>query len=193
MTATMIGKTRKTLAEQIDKLDSILDGLSENLNEAVADAVRAATHAAVQEAVQRALVEVLTSPDVLALLGGLAPPRQPSPLPASPPAIEGEDRPGLRGRLGAARAWAGRKARAAGAACARGLAGLRAGLLGLWHLRSRLLATVGIGAAIGLGAYLAGPWLSALAGGAFGFLTGLCNQARWWLQRLWVRLAASGS
>jgi hypothetical protein len=185
----MNGKTRKTLAEQIDKMDSILDGLSENLNEAVADA----TYAAVQEAVQRALVEVLTSPDILALLGGLAPPRQPSPLPVSPPAAEGEDRPGLQDRLGAAHAWAGRQARAAGAACARGLAGLRAGLLGLWRLRTRLLATVAVGTAIGLGAYLAGPWLSALAGGALGFVTGVCNQARSWLQRLWLGLAASGA
>ena len=193
MTATTNGKTRKTLAEQIDKLDSILDGLSENLNEAVADAVRDATHAAVQEAVQRALVEVLTSPDILALLGGLAPPRQPSPLPVSPPAAEGEDRPGLRDRLGAARAWAGRQAGAAGASCARGLAGLRAGLLGLWRLRTRLLATVAVGTAIGLGAYLAGPWLSALTGGALGFVTGVCNRARSWLQRLWMGLAASGA
>jgi hypothetical protein len=191
MTATTTDRPRKTLSEQIDKLDSILDGLSENLNQAVADAVRDATHAAVQEAVQRALVEVLTSPDILALLGGLAAPRPPSPLPASPTAGAGEDHPGLRDRLGAARAWAGRHARTASAVCARGLTSLKAGLLGLWRLRTRLLAAVGIGTAVGLGAYLAGPWLSALAGGALGFATGLFTRARSWLQRLWAGLAAS--
>lgn len=44
MTATMManGKTRKTLADQLDRLDRILDGLAEALNEAVADAVRSA-------------------------------------------------------------------------------------------------------------------------------------------------------
>ena len=32
-TTTTNGKVRKSLAEQIDKLSSILDGLSENLND----------------------------------------------------------------------------------------------------------------------------------------------------------------
>src|SRR5262245_36208290 len=130
------GKVRKSLAEQIDKLSSILDGLSENLNEAVADAVREATGAAVRDAVQKALVEVLTNPDVLTLLGGLTTPRpHAAPGPSAPPPEE-DSRPGLRDRLGAAGAWAGRQARAAGAACARAGRWLKAGLLGVWQLRT---------------------------------------------------------
>ena len=56
------GQTRKTLASQLDRLDSILDGLSEGLNQAVAQAVREAEGLAVQEAVQAVLAELLTNP-----------------------------------------------------------------------------------------------------------------------------------
>ena len=41
-TTTTNGDARKTLASQLDRLDSILDGLSEGLNEAVATAVEGA-------------------------------------------------------------------------------------------------------------------------------------------------------
>src|SRR5262249_40881380 len=145
------GKTRKTLSEQIDKLSSILDGLSDNLNAAVADAVREATGAAVQDAVQKALVEVLTTPDVLTLLGGLAAPRPPAPEPSAPPPEE-DSRPGLRDRLGAAAAWAGRQARAAGQACVGGARGLKAGGRGGGGLRPPPPAPRGPGGAAAPGA-----------------------------------------
>jgi len=44
---------------------------------------------------------------------------------------------------------------------------------------------LGIGMAIGLAAWLAGPWLSALAGGIGGFTTTLAVQAGLWLRRVW--------
>ena len=40
--ATRNGTIRKSLADQIDRLDNTLDGLSSNLNEAVASAVKEA-------------------------------------------------------------------------------------------------------------------------------------------------------
>src|SRR4051794_24866038 len=58
------GRARKTLADQIDRLDRVLDGLAEGLNEAVALEVRRAVGLAVREAVQAAIREVLTSPDL---------------------------------------------------------------------------------------------------------------------------------
>jgi hypothetical protein len=61
-TMEMNGPARKTLASQLDRLDSILDGLSEGLHDAVASAVREAVGLAVQEAVQAVLTEVLTNP-----------------------------------------------------------------------------------------------------------------------------------
>jgi hypothetical protein len=86
---TTNGTQRRTLAQQIDRLDDILDGLDEALAGAVADAVRQATGTAVKEAVRLALVEVLTNADVLALISAAAhthapallPPRPPTPLP----------------------------------------------------------------------------------------------------------------
>ena len=61
MTTTLTnGRQRKSLADQIERLDSILDGLSDGLNEAVA--------AAVKEAVRAVLTEVLTNPELLARL-----------------------------------------------------------------------------------------------------------------------------
>ena len=51
-------KARKSLSEQIDRLDSLLDGLADNLNSAVADAVRDAVGGAVREAVHATPLEL---------------------------------------------------------------------------------------------------------------------------------------
>ena len=56
------GRTRKSLAEQIDRLDAILDGLSDALEGAVAAAVKEAAGRAVREAVQAVLSQALTNP-----------------------------------------------------------------------------------------------------------------------------------
>ena len=58
-TATTTNGVRKTLASQIDRLDSILDGLSEGLNEAVATAVQGAVELAVRQAVGQAVKEAV--------------------------------------------------------------------------------------------------------------------------------------
>src|SRR6516164_7258546 len=65
-------KVRKSLSEQIDRLDKILDGLASALNGAVADAVTQAVSLAVKEAVQTVLTEVLANPDLRAQLQGSA-------------------------------------------------------------------------------------------------------------------------
>jgi hypothetical protein len=56
---------RKTLAQQIDRLDGILDGLDAALHGAVADAVREAVGPIVLEAVQLAVAETLSSPEAI--------------------------------------------------------------------------------------------------------------------------------
>jgi hypothetical protein len=178
MTATMTnGKTRKSLSEQIDRLDGILDGLADNLNEAVAAAVRDATTSAVRQA----LVEVLSNPDVLALIGSSARLHAPTPPPEAPPA-GAADRPGLGQRLGA---WAGQQVQAARAACDQALeAGRRAGsglwghLLTVWQYRWRLVAAAAVGVAAGLAADWAGPWLAGALAAAAGFNWGPVRRAR---------------
>src|SRR5262245_56006561 len=168
-------KARKSLSEQIDRLDSLLDGLADNLNAAVADAVRDAVGGAVREAVQATLLELLAHPEIKSLLQAATASSSAPPPPGTPP-DDTEGRPTLRERLATASTWAGEKVRAAGAACRKGLGAVKAGLLGLWSLRTRLLTTVGLGAAVGLAAYLAGPWLSALAGGALGCAVSLSRR-----------------
>jgi hypothetical protein len=71
----------KSLADQIDRLDTILDGLADALNESVAQAVREVIGQAVAEAVQAAVTEVLSSPELLrAALERLEPPPAPPAL-----------------------------------------------------------------------------------------------------------------
>jgi hypothetical protein len=71
-TTTLNNGVRKTLASQLDRLDTILDGLAENLNEAVAmaatNSVKEIVNVAVQEAVRAALVEILSNVEVQKLL-----------------------------------------------------------------------------------------------------------------------------
>jgi hypothetical protein len=178
------GRTRKNLADQIDRLDTILSGLSEALNESVAASVREATAQAVEKAVETTLRELLSSPELLTLIGSTrAPVGEPAPPPANAPAS------GLRGRVGSVFSWAGQKFRAARDACGRKLSGLRARLLALWGFRPRLLVALGAGAAVGLAAYVAGPLLAALFGAAVGFATSLAARARLW----WKHMAARGS
>ena len=98
MTATMTpnGKPqRKQLADQLDRLDGIIDALADGLNQAVIDAAREGTRLAVKDAI----VEIMTNPELRAML---APARQePAPAPATPPAPVTPEpkKPGLWGRL----------------------------------------------------------------------------------------------
>jgi len=79
MTATLNGKpTRKQLADQLDRLDGIIDLLADALPQAVADACK--------EGARQAMLELLSNPDVRALLaGGRATAPPPPPLSDSPP------------------------------------------------------------------------------------------------------------
>jgi len=81
------GRARKSLADQIDRLDAILDGLSEALEGAVTATVTQAVGVAVKEAVQGVLAEVLTNPALQDKLRGMAGPPPPAadPQPAATP------------------------------------------------------------------------------------------------------------
>ena len=98
-TSSANGRTqRKSLAEQIDRLDAILDGLAEGINDTVVAAVQEAVQGAVQVAVRAAVVEVLTNEELRRRLQ----PATAGPAPAR----------GLVGRLlGKARAFVGRMLR----------------------------------------------------------------------------------
>src|SRR5215831_19468988 len=92
-TTTTNGQVRKTLASQLDRLDSILDGLSDALNGAVATAVEGAVERAVKQAVgeavretlQAVIAEVVSNPDLLAAARTLLAPGTAADVPPDPP------------------------------------------------------------------------------------------------------------
>src|SRR5262249_48251869 len=107
---------RKTLASQIDRLDTMLEGLSENLNEAVADAGRAAVVVAGREAGQAGVSEVPADPQGLAQRRHALPP-PPVATPVATPAAG----PPLKERMAQVWSWLGAKARSVLVACQGGL------------------------------------------------------------------------
>jgi hypothetical protein len=193
MTTNTINRPRKNLADQINRLDSILDGLSDNLNEAVASAVQQAVAAAVKEAVTtgvtQAIVEVLTNPELRLLLH---PPKTPAPPvrspPPSPPAPSESKGGGgflgglwlaVRGTVKRVAQAAGRAASAVGgrlAATAQkardlvvgGVQKVCRGARTLYArvLTSRVAKVVGVGGLVAAGCCLGSPALAGAVGGA---------------------------
>jgi hypothetical protein len=191
----MNGRQRRTLADQIDRLDGVIDALSEGLNQAVMTVVEQAVTVAVKEAV----VEVLTNPELRARLNLVnAPVSPPSSVPVAQIAPE-QPKPTWSQRLGgtvkAGWQWVTKKATQAGSALT-GLAQtttkkVSAGASNLWcrvrlltadvraflnvagavvsQLRKPLLVAVGVGVAVGLGSYLAGPLVASILSGLAGF------------------------
>jgi hypothetical protein len=191
-TTTSNGRAaRKSLAEQIDRLDSLLEGLSENLTEAVGDAVRAA----VVTAVQAVLTEVFTNPEMLARLRDALPP-------ATPPVATPVAGPGLGQRVFQAWSWVTGKLRSVLGACQGGLNRLgaavvhqceraRSAVQATWlrlrvlrHFQGQLLLALGVGVAGGVLAFVAAPWLAGLLGGLAGFMTAIVVQGGVLLLRL---------
>jgi hypothetical protein len=183
------GRVRKSLAEQIDRLDGILDGLADGLNEAVVTAVKEAVGAAVQEAVRAVLSELLANPDLLhSIRDSVAPPataevRAAQPTDGKPAGAAISTSLGrcwawLRAGVASAKrclgACLGRGRRQLGAACS----GLCVGGRFVRHLWRPLLIALGVGSVLGVAAYVSGPWLCTAAGGLAGFTTSLAVQAR---------------
>ena len=189
-TTDISGKVRKSLADQIDRLDGILDGLADGLNEAVATAVKQA----VTSAVEAALVEVLTSAELQRRLRA-GPENKPGWFRRTAGAlcrgVAGVAKgcwsraAGLAGRC---RRKAGQVASAVGQCSVVLVAGARRGMTAFGRLvrrfRTPLLAVAAVGTALGVAVYLAGPAVSSLAGAAAVFVAALAAGATLRLRRL---------
>jgi hypothetical protein len=163
---------RKSLAEQIDRLDGILDGLAEALNGAVADAVKDAVghavHEAVREAVAATLQAVLTDPGLKTVLATSAAIENNNASQAQAPVQ------GFAGRLGTAMKSASTRF----ATTARSwLSGLARVVEVVRRVRKPLSLAVAVGAVIGLGCFLAGPAVAAGISGLAGFAASLTASA----------------
>jgi hypothetical protein len=185
-------KVRKSLSEQIDRLDKILDGLAEALNGAVADAVTQAVSLAVKEAVQTVLTEVLSNPDLRAQLQGSAV----APIAAgNDPAIRSTatslvDRVAQNAahlanwctaRLHALAQLGRRAVQQVGRVATDLLARVR----GLRLFARPLAAALLLGVATGIAAYCAGPWIAGVVGGAGSLSLRLALRVRRLLWQVW--------
>ena len=139
---------RKTLSDQLDRLDGVIDDLSDGLNQAVSHAVERGVSTAIEKAVQGVLQAALASPELarqLALATPMAPPVE------QEGATLVEDCGFLGGLLERASA---------------GLSRVGGVLVPDGPVRRalRLAAGVGVLAAAGVGAWLAAPYLVVAAG-----------------------------
>jgi hypothetical protein len=188
-TTTTNGQVRKTLASQLDRLDSILDGLSDALNGAVASAVEGAVERAVKQAVgeavretlQAVIAEVVSNPDLLAAARTLLTAGSPADVPPDQPDLPEPPR-GLFRRAGD-KVQAGLAA--AGSACAAvagQVTGIKTVARAAWGLtkrfKGRVLAACGVGVAAGAATLLAAPWLGVAAASVVGFCGTLALKAR---------------
>jgi hypothetical protein len=169
---------RKQLADQIDRLDQILDGLADGLNDAIADACREGTRQAVKEAI----IEILTNPDLKALVGGAAPADPTPPRPSLWSRIK-EKVAAIKavvvGSVAPVAAAVSDRCRAA-----KEVVATTVHALGIaWQLKKIVLIGLGVGVATAAVAYLAPHALSAAAAGVGGAVTAVAVQGAAWARR----------
>jgi hypothetical protein len=184
------GQIRKTLADQIDRLDSMLDGLAEGLNDAVAAAVKDAVGPAVQQAVQAVLREALANPELLARLGAVVAPAPATPTQATPAAATVTKttwkqrwiwvRQKVTTWVTAVRMECGRRLGQAG----RCVTCVWNRLLVLGRFPYSLLTAAAVAVAAGVAACFAQPWLAA----AVGYLTAFAAMLAVRVRTAWGRL-----
>ena len=191
-TATLNGKPqRKQLADQLDRLDLIIDALADGLNQAVLDAAREGTRLAVKDAI----VEIMTNPDLRAMLAPpAAPAAAPVPAPSSPEAVSQPKKPGLWARL-KSKATAARNAVAAALTRAKEAVirrGMIAGdaVVALGHatgealpIRRVLLVGLGVGLVVGVACLVVPQTTAAVVSGAGAACTAVSVQVGNWLTR----------
>jgi hypothetical protein len=162
---------RKSLASQLDRLDSILDGLAEALQGAVADAVREALAPAVGVAVRESALAVvqavLANPELRPQLANSEVTeevlvKQKKPMTGVIARVASVAKAVAHNCASKVRNWLGGLARTAAVAL---------------RLRRPLGLAVGVGVALGVGCYLAGPAIASALGGVAGFGASLTASA----------------
>jgi hypothetical protein len=181
---------RKNLSDQLDRLDRILDGLDGALAGAITEAVKDAVSTSVAEAVRVTLIEIVTNPDVIALLrGGSLAAFQASPKVAARVTVVDRIRQGVS----AAWKWSLRKLKAIGLAITTRARSIRAGVVGtvrsvnmVWRLKRPLLIALGVGSVMGAVAYASSPWMAAILSGIAATGATLGAQLALWTRRLFA-------
>ena len=170
------GRPRRQLADQLDRLDGIIDALAEGLNGAVADAAREGTRLAVKDAI----LEILTNPDLRALIATAAPADKRSAQPVTPP---GPPALGWWGRAKAKAAAVTRATRRRWRSAAAAVAGTARLLSTVMPLKRVLLTGAVIGAAVGVACYLAPHGVASAVSGVGAAVTAVAAQVGGWFRR----------
>jgi hypothetical protein len=196
-TATMNGKPRKQLSQQLDRMDGIIDCLADALPEAVADACRDGAKAAVQQAV----TDLFARPEFLARFAELAArsAQTVAPVPLAVPAAAtptppANARPSSWERMKAKlREWKSAVTGGVRTAADTVKAGVRTAagtvaatartLSNTLPVRRILTVAIGVGLFTAAVCYLCPHWLSAVIGGAGAACTAAAVQVGSWLRR----------
>jgi len=198
MTTTMNNnlpsRQRRSLNDSIGHLDEMIDGLAEAIPGTIHDTLQETVGAAITEGVRAALLEIVSNPDVLALLRNSLP----TPPPLAVPIAAVAARPGVVRRLLASTGarivntarWslglmrAGVRSATQGAVTALNkLAELRDRLRSLRHARRPLLLAVAVGALVATITLVAPSWVAATLSGLGGAGVTLAVQAGLWLRQ----------
>jgi len=163
--ATVNGKPRKQLSDQLDRLDRIIDALGEALPEAVTDACKGGA----KQAVKEAIIEIMTNPELRGLLATTTPPAQ---IPLPPPQEVAPARPSF---------WSRVKSRVAAAAST--VRSAARTLLVVVPLRKIVVAGTALSAAVALLVRLTPSALSAVVAGTCAAVLA----ASGWLRRQFQR------
>jgi hypothetical protein len=182
-TATNGKPQRKQLSDQLDRLDGILDALAEGLPGAVTDACREGARAAVKDAI----IEIVTNPELRALLG-------PAPAPVTPTPEPDPKKPGLwsrlKAKLAAARDAVTGAARATKEAVAERCRTARDTVVALGQAAGEALpwkrvlwVSAGIGLAVGVACLVVPHTVAAAVSAVSAGATAAVVQAGTWLKR----------
>jgi hypothetical protein len=188
---------RKQLSEQLDRLDNVIDGLVTGLPEAVTDAVRDGARAAIKDA----LIEIITNPELRALLVPVAPAMPiPTPMPAAPTAPPPEPkRPSLWSRIKS-------KARAAKAAIVGAVVSAKDAVVGRCRavrdaivaigvaggepapVQKILVTAMAVGVVVTTACLVVPDTVAAVVSGVSAAATAVCVQVGGWLRRVACRV-----
>jgi hypothetical protein len=195
LTATLNGRKepRRSLSQELDRLDKMLDGLAEAIPDAVADSVKEALTTAMAEAFRATLMEVVANPDIIARLRGdrvtAVSMDQPAPAPSS------TQQPIRKSAFNAWKhVWAGLKL-AVNFIVSPVHTAVRCTINSyrqinmIWGLRKPILVALGVGVVIGVAAYASAPWIAGVIAGFGAASTTLLGQFAVWTRRMYASLS----
>ena len=183
-------ESRRSLSQELDRLDKMLDGLAEAIPAVAANSVKEAMTTAVAEAFRATMMEIVANPEIIALLRDAHTARvsNDAPAPVKVPLHQ-------QIRKATSSVW---KHALAGVRMASGFVVspvhtvVRCTITGyrqinmIWCLRKPILVALGVGVVIGVVAYASAPWLSAMIAGCGAASTTLLGQFAVWARRMYA-------